>query len=81
VAKPTAFPKGEYDRRLGNVRARMNALSLRGALISAPENIYYLAGLAHQGYFAYECLVVPVDGDPILVTRAMETASRERAIR
>jgi Xaa-Pro dipeptidase len=75
VAKPTAFPKDEYDRRLGNVRTRMDALGLRGALISAPENIYYLTGLDHQGYFAYECLVVPVDGDPILVTRAMERAT------
>lgn len=75
MTKRTAFPKAEYDARLRKLRARMDALGLRGALISAPENVYYLTGLDHQGYFAYECLIVPVDGEPILVTRAMEKAT------
>jgi Xaa-Pro dipeptidase len=75
MAKATAFPKTEYDARLRKLRTRMDALGLRGALISAPENVYYLTGLDHQGYFAYESLIVPADGDPILVTRAMEQAT------
>jgi len=75
MAKPIRFPKAEYDARLARLRARMDALALRGVLISAPENVYYLTGLDHQGYFAYECLIVPVAGDPILVTRAMEQAT------
>jgi Xaa-Pro dipeptidase len=75
MAKSPGFPKAEYDARLAKLRTRMDALGLRGALVSAPENIFYLTGLDHQGYFAYECLIVPVDGDPVLVTRAMEKAT------
>lgn len=41
-------------------------------LLSLPENIYYLVGLSHQGFFAYHMLVVPADGELILITRAME---------
>jgi Xaa-Pro dipeptidase len=48
---------------------------LDGCLVSAPENIYYLTGLEHQGYFAYELLVVPREGDLFLVARQMERAT------
>ena len=75
MSKTAFFPKSEYDARLANVRARMEENGLRGLLVSAPENVFYLTGLEHQGYFAYEMLVVPLDGDPILVTRAMEKAT------
>lgn len=53
----------------------MSSLGLDACLITSPENIYYLAGLDHMGYFAYQLLVFPVDGQPILVTRAMERAT------
>lgn len=41
-------------------------------LVASPENIYYLSGLDHMGYFAYQGLIVPLDDTPILITRAME---------
>jgi Xaa-Pro dipeptidase len=53
----------------------MAALGLDGLLVSAPENVYYLTGLDHQGYFAFQLLVVPLEGEPILITRAMERAT------
>ena len=68
------FPAEEYEARLARVRASMDERELDACLVSAPENIYYLTGLDHQGYFAYQLLVVPLEGDPILITRAMERA-------
>jgi Xaa-Pro dipeptidase len=41
-------------------------------LISAPENVFYLTGLDHWGYFAPHILIVPAEGEMILVARAME---------
>ena len=75
MAKTATFPKAEYDARLAEVRRRMDAHGLRGLLVSAPENVFYLTGLDHQGYFAFELLVVPLEGSPVLVTRAMEQAT------
>lgn len=75
MAKTAVFPKSEYDARLAALRQRMEGQNLRGVLVSAPENVFYLTGLDHQGYFAYEMLVVPLDGTPILVTRTMEKAT------
>ena len=71
----SSFPRAELDRRLEAVRSRMAQRNLDACLVAAPENIYYLTGLEHQGYFAYELLVIPARGEPILVTRGMERAT------
>lgn len=71
----SAFPRPEFDRRLERVREKMASRNLDACLLSAPENTYYLTGLEHQGYFAYELLIVPREGEPILVTRQMERAT------
>jgi len=68
------FAPEEYADRLRRVRRRMSARGLDGLLVSTPENICYLTGLDYQGYFAYQMLVVPLEGVPSLVTRAMEHA-------
>lgn len=72
--KARYFPQTEYQTRLDRTRAAMEERGLDALLVSSPENIYYLCGLDHMGYFAYQVLVVPRDGRPILVTRAMERA-------
>jgi len=68
------FPREEFKARHERVCAAMAERGLDACLISSPENIYYLCGLSHQGYFAYQLLIVPCEGPPILVTRAMERA-------
>lgn len=69
------FPEEEYQDRLSALRSVMRERDLDGCLISSPENIYYLCGLDHMGYFAYQALLVPRDGTPAIVTRAMERAT------
>jgi Xaa-Pro dipeptidase len=66
------FPADEYTARLAAVRADMAAQGLDALLLVSPEDIYYLIGLSHQGYFAYTLLLVPSGGPTFLVTRSME---------
>jgi Xaa-Pro dipeptidase len=66
------FPTSEYEERLAAVRADMEEQHLDALLLVSPEDIYYLVGLSHQGYFAYTLLVVPRQGRLFLVTRSME---------
>ena len=66
------FPRQELDHRLANLRTEMAERNLDGLLIASPENIYYLTGLDHWGFFAAHILAVPRDGQMILVARAME---------
>jgi len=74
------FPRDELDARLARVRDRMAAAGLDGLVLSVPENIYYLTGLDHWGYFACHLLVVPRDGEMILTCRAMEAITVENQV-
>jgi Xaa-Pro dipeptidase len=67
-----AFPPEEHDARVGAVRAAMEERGVAALLLASPEDIYYLAGLNHFGYFAVTLLVLPLEGPPLLVARAME---------
>lgn len=62
----------EIDDRLSAVRGEMAARGLDTLLVVGPENIYYLTGLNHQGYFSLTMVVLPVNGPPLLIARAME---------
>jgi Xaa-Pro dipeptidase len=75
------FSDAEIARRLTAFRAALQARKLDGAVVAAPENVFYLTGLDHWGYFAPHLLVVPLQGTPVLVTRAMERVSVEKQVR
>jgi Xaa-Pro dipeptidase len=75
------FSDAELARRLAAFRTLLVAHKLDGAVVAAPENVFYLTGLDHWGYFAPHLLIVPPDGAPVLVTRAMERVSVEKQVR
>jgi Xaa-Pro dipeptidase len=76
-----AFSTEELSQRVAKVRSMMapGRHDLDALLITSPENIYYLIGLNHQGYFAFTMLVLPREGELSLLTRRMEayTISRQ----
>ncbi|MFW6097332.1 MAG: M24 family metallopeptidase [Chloroflexota bacterium] len=71
------FTQEEYDQRLARLRQEMQARDLDACLISQPENIYYLTGLDHFGYFAYHALLVTHEGPMALIARAMEQVTMD----
>lgn len=66
------FTEAEYQSRTLAVRATMAERDLDAVLLVSPENIYYLVGLSHQGYFAFTLMLLPREGHPRIVTRSME---------
>ena len=66
------FPREEYQQRLSGVQQRLRSWDLDVLLCYTPENIYYLTGYNTTGYYVYQCLLVPTDHDPIMVTRRLE---------
>ncbi|MCA1647013.1 MAG: Xaa-Pro peptidase family protein [Chloroflexi bacterium] len=67
-----AFSLTEYRARLAGVRAEMARQRLDSLLVSSPENIFYLSGYGTKGVFAFQMLLVPLEGDVALVTRRVE---------
>jgi Xaa-Pro dipeptidase len=75
------FTAAEYEARLAALRAGMVERGIGLALLSAPENIFYLTGLDHWGYFAPHILMVPVEGELVLASRAMEKVTIANQVR
>ncbi len=74
------FSGEEIETRLARLREALAAARLDAAVFASPENVFWLTGLDHWGYFAPHLLAVPVAGKPVLVTRAMERVSVEKQV-
>jgi Xaa-Pro dipeptidase len=70
--KTLFFSLTEYESRLVRVRELMASRGLDLLLIHTPENIFYLTGYQTPGYYTYQCLVLPLDGEPAMFTRFLE---------
>ena len=69
------FSLDEYRGRMDALRRRMEAKGVDIMLAHTPENLYYLTGYQTPGYYWYQTLVVPLDREPIFITRLLEDAS------
>jgi Xaa-Pro dipeptidase len=75
------FTAAEYAARRAAVERAMARSGADLLLLSAPENIFYLTGLDHWGYFAPHVLILPPEGEMVLVTRAMEKVTVANQVR
>ncbi len=69
------FPPAEYERRLSELRERMERRGLDAVVITDPENLMYLTDYQTTGYSFFQALVVPLDDEPVMITRAMEESN------
>ncbi|MFF7682558.1 M24 family metallopeptidase [Microbacterium sp. NPDC007973] len=72
------FPATEYADRLQRFQRILVELDLDVAVVTAPENICYLVGHETPGYYTYQCLLVPRDGQPTILLRETETVNAEQ---
>ncbi len=68
----SAFPAAEYEERLRRARAALAAKGLDAAVFTGPENIFYLTGQQTPGYYTFQCLVLPAEGEPVFLLRQLE---------
>ena len=69
------FPFEEYENRLKALRERMKERLLDAVIITDPENIMYLTDYQTTGYSFFQALIVPLDGEPFMVTRHLEESN------
>ncbi len=69
------FPIEEYDRRLGELRRRMERRHLDAVIITDPENLMYLTDYQTTGYSFFQALVVPIADESFMITRGMEESN------
>ena len=72
VDKELFFSVEEFRDRLSSVRLSMEQRGCDALLVHTPENILYLSGYQTPGYYAYQCLVITHQHDPVLLIRDTE---------
>ncbi len=69
------FAMEEYEGRLHALRERMEHRQLDAVVITDPENLMYLTDYQTTGYSFFQALVVPLDDEPFMITRALEESN------
>ena len=69
------FAFEEYERRIAELRERIQQRCLDAVVITDPENIMYLTDYQTTGYSFFQALVVPLEREPFMITRAMEESN------
>lgn len=69
------FPFEEYERRLSELRVRIAQRHLDAVVITDPENIMYMTDYQTTGYSFFQALVVPLEQEPFMITRALEESN------
>ncbi|WP_208620633.1 M24 family metallopeptidase [Paraburkholderia aspalathi] len=75
------FSEAEIAGRLARLRTLLAERNLDAGVFASPENVFYLTGLDHWGYFTPHLLVVAHEGLPVLVTRANERSTIENRVK
>jgi Xaa-Pro dipeptidase len=69
------FAPEEYERRIFELRQRIEARRLDAVVITDPENIMYLTDYQTTGYSFFQALIVPLEQEPFMITRALEESN------
>jgi Xaa-Pro aminopeptidase len=67
------FDQAEFDTRIARLRARMTAAGVEAALFDEIEAMGWLGGYG-SSLNRWRCLVVPLDGAPFILIRALDAS-------
>ena len=72
------FPATELDGRVKAARALLAERGIDVYIVTGPENIFYLTGQQTPGYYTFQALLLPVEGEPVFVVRELEYRDSEQ---
>ena len=75
LPREPAFPTAEYHERIARVRDRMRSSNVDVLVVRHPPNVYYLSGFQSLYTHIGECLILPQEGQPVLVVDPPEAGT------
>ncbi|AGT08545.1 M24 family metallopeptidase [Paracoccus aminophilus] len=72
IGSQAVFPAAEFAGRLSRIQQALRANGAEALLLTGPENIFWATGRQTAGYFAFQALIVPQSGEPVLLVRQLE---------
>jgi ectoine hydrolase len=77
---PERFSTGEYQRRLRQTRAEMEARGLNALIVSDMSNMAWLAGYGGWSFYVHQCVIIGPDGPPVWFGRGQDGAGALRTV-
>jgi Xaa-Pro dipeptidase len=65
------FAASVYQGRLALIQEQLAERNLAGVLLFDPENTYWLTGYQTIGYFTFQTIFVPLEGQPVVISRTV----------
>lgn len=75
--RDAVFPAAEFSGRISRLQEQIRAQGTEALVLTGPENIFWATGRQTAGYFAFQALVVPASGAPVLLVRQLETTGAQ----
>jgi Xaa-Pro dipeptidase len=75
TSKELLFEPAEYEARMARVRAEMARRGLDLIVVHTAQNIFYLTGHYTFAIGNYQCALVPLEGEPTIVVRDLESGN------
>ena len=69
-----AFTREEYEGRIAAARSAMRDAGVEALLIFDQSSLYYLFGYDQIGYWVFQTVLLPAEGDPVAVARKADAS-------
>jgi ectoine hydrolase len=79
-AKNLPFSQSEYDARITRTRAEMAARNLDTIIVSDPSNMGWLTGYDGWSFYVHQCVILPMQGNPVCFVRAQDANGGVRTV-
>ena len=73
TGRDAVFAADEFEGRIRKLRAALDGHGAEVLVLTGPENIFWATGRQTAGYFAFQALILPLEAEPILLVRQLET--------
>lgn len=73
TGRDAVFGADEFAARIRKLRAALDRHGAEVLVLTGPENIFWATGRQTAGYFAFQALILPLEAEPILLVRQLET--------
>jgi ectoine hydrolase len=75
-----SFDRMEYAQRIAKTRAAMAARGVDLLIVTDPSNMAWLTGYDGWSFYVHQCVLLPMEGEPIWYGRGMDANGAKRTV-
>ncbi len=75
-----AFDRSEYAARIAKTRRAMEQAGIDLLIVSDPTNMAWLTGYDGWSFYVHQCVLLPMEGDPVWFGRGQDANGAKRTV-